>query len=163
MALDVGADYPGGEVLTMGANGPEAVDLGEKLKGRKVVIFALPGAFTGTCSTAHFPSFVRTAGELKEKGVAEIICLAVNDPFTLSAWGKQLGGEEAGITMLADPEGKVTKAAGMEFSAPPVGLIGRSKRYVVVVEDGKITHVGEEPAPGQCDISSGESVLKALG
>lgn len=163
MALEVGATFPGDAVLTLGDDGrPAPVDLGEKLAGRKVVIFALPGAFTGTCSTAHMPSFVRTADQIRAKGVDEVICLSVNDPFTLAAWGTQLGADKAGITMLADAESKVTKALGMAFSAPPVGLIDRSKRYVTVVEDGKITHVGEEASPGECQLSSGEAVLDAL-
>ncbi|WP_172297482.1 peroxiredoxin [Pseudoruegeria sp. HB172150] len=163
MALEVGATYPAGTVLTTGPDGrPVAVELGEKLTGRKVVIFALPGAFTGTCSTAHMPSFVRTADALRGKGVDEVICLSVNDPFTLSAWGTQLGADGAGITMLADAGGEVTKELGQDFTAPPAGLYGRSKRYVVVVEDGTITHVGAEPNPGECSVSSGEAVLEVL-
>lgn len=162
MGLEVGQAFPDGSVLTMGGERPAQVDLGDKLKGRKVVIFALPGAFTGTCSTAHLPSFVRTAKAIREKGVDEVICLSVNDPFTLSAWGTQLGADEAGITMLADADGSVTRALGQDFSAPQAGLIGRSKRYVAVIEDGTITHVGAEAAPGECAISSGEAVLDAL-
>ncbi len=162
MGLQVGDKFPVATVLTMGGTRPAPVDLEEKLKNRKVVIFALPGAFTGTCSTAHLPSFVRVADKLREKGVDEVICLSVNDPFTLSAWGSQLGADEAGITMLADSEGEVTRALGQEFSAPPAGLIGRSKRYAVVVEDGVITHVGAEEKPGVCEMTSGEAVLETL-
>ncbi len=162
MALEVGMKLPDETLLTMSADGPKPVALKSKLDGRKVVIFALPGAFTGVCSTAHFPSFVRTADQLREKGVDEIICLSVNDPFALSAWGEQLGAPDAGITMLADSEAKLTKALGQDFSAPPVGLIERSKRYAIVVDNGEITHVGEEASPGECDISGGERVLEAL-
>ncbi|MDF0596012.1 peroxiredoxin [Psychromarinibacter halotolerans] len=163
MALEVGDTFPGGTVLTLDADGrPTPVELGEKLEGRKVVIFALPGAFTGVCSTAHMPSFVRTADDIRGKGVDEVICLSVNDPFTLSAWGTQLGADDAEISMLADAGGEVTKALGQDFTAPPAGLYGRSKRYVCVVENGKITHVGAEPNPGECQISSGEAVLEAL-
>jgi cytochrome c peroxidase len=162
MALQTGDKFPEAKVLTMGGDRPEEVDLGEKLKGRKAVIFALPGAFTGTCSTAHLPGFVRVADDLRAKGVDEVICLSVNDPFTLSAWGSQHGADEARITMLADAEGTVTRALGQEFSAPPAGLIGRSKRYAVVVEDGTITHVGAEETPGVCERSSGEAILEAV-
>lgn len=161
MELAAGERFPEGTVLTMDGDRPAPVELGEKLKGRTVVIFALPGAFTGTCSTAHMPSFVRTAEEIRGKGVDEVICLSVNDPFTLSAWGTQLGADEAGITMLADAEGTITKALGQEFSAPPVGLFGRSNRYAVLVEDGVITKVNADK-PGECAVSTGESVLEIL-
>lgn len=163
MALEVGAKLPDATLLTLEEDGrPVTVELKDKLAGRKVVIFALPGAFTGTCSTAHFPSFTRNAEALRGKGVDEIICLSVNDPFALSAWGQQLGGMDAGITMLADAESTLTGALGMAFSAPAVGLIARSLRYAIVVEDGTITHVGADPGPGTCDLSAGEAVLEAL-
>ncbi len=162
MALKVGDRFPGGTVLTMNGERPVQLDLSDRLKGRKVVLFALPGAFTGTCSTAHLPSFVRNAEAIRAKGVDEVICLSVNDPFTLSAWGTQLGADGAGITMLADAEGQVTQALGQAFDAPPAGLIGRSNRYAAIIEDGIITHVGAEPGPGECAISSGEEVLEAL-
>ncbi|MDF0603479.1 peroxiredoxin [Psychromarinibacter sp. C21-152] len=161
MGLEVGARYPEATVLTLGPEGPEQVDLGEKLKGRKVVLFALPGAFTRGCSTVHMPSFVRTAEQLRDKGVDEVICLSVNDPFTLAAWARDTGADAAGITMLADAEGKVTHALGQAFSAPPIGLIGRSNRYAVVIEDGVITHVNADK-PGECDLSTGERMLEVL-
>lgn len=162
MAIEEGQTLPGATLVGMGAEGPEQVDLGDKLKGRKVVIFGLPGAFTGTCTTAHVPSFVRTSDAFAEKGVDEIICVSVNDPFVLAAWGKETGATDAGITLLGDAESAFTKAIGMDFTAPPVGLIDRSKRYAMVVEDGVVKTLREEDNPGVCDVSAGESLLETL-
>lgn len=161
MAIDVGGRLPDAQLVTMGSDGPVVVSLAEKLKGRKVVVFALPGAFTGPCSTIHLPSFIRTADQFRAKGVDEIICIAVNDPFTLKAWGDQSGATKAGITLLGDADGSFTKGLGMDFTAPHLGLIGRSNRYAVVVDDGRIVlaHVDK---PGVCDVSTGESLLADL-
>ncbi len=162
MTITEGQTLPGGTVLQMGANGPEAVDLGAKLKGRKVVIFGLPGAYTGTCSNAHVPSFMRTKGDFDKKGVDEIICVSVNDPFVMKAWGKATGATAAGISFLGDADGAFTKAIGMAFSAPPAGLIDRSKRYALYAEDGvvKVLHLDENA--GTCDLSGGESMLASI-
>jgi len=160
MTIAVGDKLPDATLVTIGADGPMQVSLAEKLTGRKVVLFAVPGAFTGVCSTAHVPSFMRTAGAFAEKGVAEIICIAVNDPFVMDAWRASTGAGEAGITMLGDPEAAFTKAVGMEFTAPPVGLIDRSKRYALIAEDGVVTAVGIETSPGECDVSAGEALLE---
>ncbi len=162
MAISKGDRLPDATMIEMGDKGPQQFSLAERLAGRKVVIFALPGAFTGTCSTAHLPSFVRTSAQFSDKGVDEVMCLSVNDPFTLAAWGEQGGAQAAGITMVADPAAEFTKAVGMDFTAPPVGLIDRSKRYAVVVDDGVVTVVHAEENPGQCDISGGEALLAAI-
>lgn len=145
----------------MGENGPEIVKLSDKLAGRKVVVFGLPGAFTGPCSTIHLPSFIRTAEQFKARGVEEIICISVNDPFVLKAWGEATGATEAGITLLGDADASFTKALGAEFTAKPIGLINRSNRYAAVVEDGVVT-VANVDKPGVCDISTGEQLLAAL-
>jgi peroxiredoxin len=162
MTITTGDTLPDASVLTMGADGPQSVAMADKLKGRTVVIFGLPGAYTGTCTTAHVPSFIRTLPQLKDKGVDEVICISVNDPFVMKAWGDATGAIDAGITMLADAEATFTKAIGMEFSAPPVGFVNRSKRYAMLVKDGVVTILNEEPSPGQCDISGGESLLDAM-
>ncbi|MCV2881655.1 peroxiredoxin [Actibacterium sp. XHP0104] len=161
MTLEVGATLPDANMVTLGANGPETVDLADKLKGRKVVLFALPGAYTGPCSTIHLPSFIKVMGQLRDKGVDEVICVAVNDPFTLAAWGKDTGATEAGITLLGDADGSFTKTLGMDFTAPHLGLIGRSNRYALVLEDGVIT-AAKVDDPGVCDISTGEHLLAAM-
>lgn len=162
MTITTGATLPGATLLQMGEAGPEGVSLGDKLKDRKVVIFGLPGAYTGTCSTAHVPSFMRTRDGFAAKGVDEVICLSVNDPFVMKAWGEATGATAAGITMLGDATGDFTKAIGMDFDAPPAGLIGRSKRYSMLVENGVVTILNEEGSPGECEISAGETLLDAM-
>lgn len=162
MSIEKGEVLPGATLLRLGDAGPETVSLGEKMRGRKIVIFALPGAFTGVCTTAHVPSFIRVIDALKEKGVEEVICIAVNDPFVLKAWGESTGATAAGITMLADAESAFTTAIGMNFSAPPAGLIDRSLRYAMVVEDGVVKVLNKEETPGVCDISGGEAILEVV-
>ena len=120
------------------------------------------GAFTSTCHSAHVPSFIRTKDALAAKGVEEVICISVNDPFVMGTWGEATGASAAGITMLGDAESTFTKAIGMEFSAAPVGLMERSKRYAMVVEDGKVTLLHEEENPGACEVSAGEAIVAAL-
>lgn len=162
MTIKTGDTLPEATFLRLGASGPESVALSDLTQGRKVVIFALPGAYTATCTTAHVPSFIRTAGPLAAKGVEEIICITVNDPFVVAAWSRETGADAAGITMLADSEGLFTEAVGMLFDAPAIGLIGRSKRYAMLVEDGVVTVMHEETARGGCEISGGEAMLDAI-
>ncbi|PYG29104.1 peroxiredoxin [Pelagimonas varians] len=162
MTISVGDTLPDTHLGRMGKDGPEQVALSALTKGRKVVIFALPGAYTGTCSTAHVPSFIRTRDDFTAKGVDEVICLSVNDPFVMHAWGESTGATAAGITMLGDAEAEFTKTAGMDFSAPPAGLIDRSKRYALMAEDGVVKVLHAEENPGVCDISGGEALLASL-
>ena len=162
MTISVGDTLPDATLLVMGENGIEQVALAERLKGRKVVIFGLPGAYTGTCSTAHVPSYIRTFGQFMDKGVDEIICLSVNDPFVMSSWGKDTGATEAGITMLADADGAYADAIGMKFDAPVVGLLGRSMRYSMLVEDGVVTILNTGDVSGSCEISAGEAMLDQM-
>ena len=158
MALNEGDKLPGGTLLEMTQDGPAQVDLAQYATGR-VAIFALPGAYTGTCSTQHVPSFIRTADQFRAKGVDRIVCVSVNDPFVMGAWAKDTGAEAAGLTFLSDADGAFTEAMGMSFDAPAAGLFGRSKRYAMLVENGTITALEVEESPGQCSISGGESLL----
>ncbi len=162
MTIGIGDQLPEAKLLRIGANGPEPVSLQEKLKGRKVIIFGLPGAYTGTCTTAHVPSFIRTRDDFAAKGVDEIICVSVNDPFVMKSWGESTGANAAGITMLADPASAFTLAVGMEFSAPAVGFVNRSRRYALYAEDGVVKVLHVEEAPGTCEASGGEAMLKAI-
>ncbi len=162
MTITVGDTLPNATLLTLGAAGPEAVDLSAKLAGNKVVIFCLPGAYTGVCSTSHVPSFMRTKDAFVEKGVSEVICISVNDPFVMHAWGEATGATAAGLTFLGDAEGTFIKEIGMDFTAPPAGLIGRSKRFAMVVDNGVVTVLHAEDNPGECDISGGEALLEAI-
>jgi len=159
MTIKTGDVLPAATMAQMGNSGPEAVDMGAKLKGRKVVVFGLPGAYTGTCTSAHVPSFIRTIDQFKAKGVDEVICVSVNDAFVMKAWGDATGATAAGITMLADPASEFTKAIGMNFTAPPVGFFDRSKRYSMYAVDGVVQILNEEPGPGQCELSAGETLL----
>jgi len=162
MTLSTGTTLPDAALLRVGDNGPEEVQLSSLTKGRKVVIFALPGAYTGTCTTAHVPSFIRTAEQFKAKGVDDIICIAVNDPFVMDAWANSTGGKAAGLHFLGDASAAFTKDIGMDFTAPPVGLHNRSKRYAMLVDDGVVTILNEEGSPGECEISAGETLLEQL-
>jgi peroxiredoxin len=162
MTITNGDTLPNATLLLMGDDGPQSVTMQEKLVGRKVVIFGLPGAYTGTCTSAHVPSFIRTAEALKAKGVDEIICLSVNDPFVMKAWGEETGAIAAGITMLGDAESEFTAAIGMNFSAGPVGFVNRSKRYAMLVEDGVVTQFNPEASPGICETSAGETLLDQM-
>lgn len=162
MTIAVGEKLPEATLLRIGENGPESVELSEFTQGRKVVIFGLPGAFTPTCSSAHLPSFIRTADALREKGVDNIICVSVNDPHVMKAWGEASGSDEAGIAMLADAGSEFTTAIGMNFTAPPVGFYDRSMRYAMVAEDGVVTLFNPEVKRGACELSAGETILDAL-
>ncbi|MCB2127629.1 MAG: peroxiredoxin [Rhodobacteraceae bacterium] len=162
MAITVGKGLPDAVLLKMGDAGPETVRLGDRLRGRRVVIFGLPGAFTSTCTSAHVPSFIRTKPGFDAKGVDEIICISVNDPFVMRAWGDATGASQAGITMLADPGGDFTIAAGMAFSAPAVGFINRSQRYALFAEDGVVKVFHPEESRSTCEASGGEALLAAI-
>lgn len=159
MSVTQGDIFPAGKLLKLGAEGPEAVDTGDLAHGR-VAIFGLPGAFTGTCTNAHIPSFIRTADQFRAKGVARIICLTVNDPFVCDAWAKSTGAAGAGIEILADADGSLTKALGLDFSFPDAGLYGRCKRFAALLSDGRVEVMNIEESPGSCSVSAGEALLE---
>lgn len=161
MAISKGDRLPAGKLLKLGEAGPEAVDVAELASGH-VAIFAVPGAYTPTCTNAHMPSFVQNADAFRDKGVSRIICVTVNDPFVAAAWAKDTGATDAGIEVLADADGSFTKALGLDFDAPPAGLLGRSKRYAMLVQDGTVTELQVEESPGACSISSGTSLLDLI-
>lgn len=162
MTISVGQSLPDANLLRIGESGPETVALSSKLKGRKVVVFGLPGAYTGVCSSAHVPSFIRTKDKFAAKGVDEIICVSVNDPFVMKAWGESTGAATAGIAMLGDADATFTKSIGLDFTAPPAGLIDRSKRFALYAEDGVVKVLQVEDSPGQCTVSGGEALLEAI-
>lgn len=162
MTIKPGDHLPDATLSRLGPDGPEQVSLAEVTAGRKVIIFGLPGAFTGTCSTSHLPSFMRTAQDFKGKGIDEIICIAANDAWVMDAWDKSTGAGDAGVTLLADHASELTKGLGMDLTVPAVGFFSRSKRFALVAEDGKVTHLQEEVAPGACELTTGETLLAAL-
>lgn len=161
MTIATGDKLPDATLIATGEK-PEAVKMSDKTAGRKVVIFGLPGAFSGTCTTAHVPSFIRNMDKLKAKGVDEVICVSANDFFVMTAWDESTGAGKGGITMLADGTSEFTKAIGMDFTAPPVGFVDRSKRYTMLVEDGVVTVLNAEDSPGECSISAAETLLDQL-
>ncbi len=162
MPITTGEKLPDATLMRMGPEGPEAVSLGDITAGCRIVIFAVPGAYTPTCHSAHVPSFIRSMDALREKGVDEVICVSVNDPFVMGAWGEATGAGKAGIAMLADPMGEFTRAIGMDFDLPPAGLTGRSLRYAMLVEDGEVKILNLEEDAGQCSVSAGEALLEAM-
>ena len=159
MTLSTGDKLPDATLLTLGENGPEEVALSARTAGRKVVIFAVPGAFTPTCHSAHVPSFMRTKDQFVEKGVHEIICLSVNDPFVMGAWQKADGSED--VTMLADGNGEFAEAIGLTMDGSGFGLGKRSQRYSMLVEDGEVRKLNVEK-PGDFSVSSAEHMLGQL-
>ena len=162
MALKVGDRIPEVGLLRKQGDGFETVELPDRLAGRKVVLFAVPGAFTGTCTSAHVPSFVRTRGQLADAGVDEIICVSVNDPFVMDAWGETTGAAAAGITMLADASAKYPKAAGLTLSIPAAGLHDRAVRHALFADDGVVKVLHVEKDSGVCETTAGEVMLEAI-
>ena len=162
MAISVGDKLPSATLRTMGADGPEEHATDALCAGKKVVFFGLPGAFTGTCTTAHLPSFMRTAEQFQAKGVDLVACVSVNDVFVMQSWAESTGADKTLVQMLADPDSSFTKALGLEFTAPPVGLIDRSKRYAMLVDNGTVSALEIDENPGECTISAGESFLEKV-
>lgn len=158
--VKVGDTIPSMKLMTATAEGPKEISTDEIFKGKKVALFAVPGAFTPTCSAKHLPGFIQHADALMAKGIDTIVCLAVNDAFVLGAWARDQGVNEK-ILMLADGSGTFTKALGLELDLVARGLGVRSQRFALIVDDGKVTHVAIE-APGGFDVSRAEAVLAAL-
>lgn len=161
MAIAIGDKLPDVVLRQMTADGPQEVPTGDFFGGRKVVLFAVPGAFTPTCHNTHLPGFVSNADALKAKGVDAIACVAVNDVFVLSAWSKA-SGADATVTFLSDGNAEFTKAIGLEMDGSGFGLGTRSQRYAMVVDDGVVTSLALEPAAGQAEVSAAEAVLASL-
>ena len=161
MAISVGDKVPDVSVKVMGSDGkPQTVQTGEVLGSGKVVLFAVPGAFTPGCSRQHLPGYVQGAGDLAGKGVTKVACVAVNDAWVMDAWAKDQGVGDT-IEMLADGNGDFTKAMGLELDASGFGLGARSRRYAAVIEDGILTALEVEPAGG-VDVSSCSNILGKL-
>jgi peroxiredoxin len=159
MAVQIGDSIPDVTLKIMGEKGPQDITTADIFSGKKVVLFAVPGAFTPTCSAAHLPSYVVNADKLKEKGVDSIVCTSVNDPFVMDAWGK--AGNAEALMMVGDHEGALANAMGLTMDASGAGLGIRSVRYSLVAEDGKITALNVEKG-GAYEVSSAEAILEAL-
>ncbi len=159
MAIQIGDNIPSCTLKTMGDEGPTDITTDEIFGGKKVVLFAVPGAFTPGCSLTHLPGFVVNADKIKEQGVDTIACMAVNDAFVMDAWGKAQNAEE--LLMLADGNAEFTAALGLGLDASGFGMGQRSQRFSMIVDNGKVTQLNIEPGPG-VDVSSAETILGQL-
>ena len=159
MTISVGDRLPDVPLAIATPDGPQPTTSGEFFQGKKVALFAVPGAFTPTCSVRHLPSFVDKAGELKAKGIDEIVGISVNDPFVMAAWNKSDGSED--ITMLADGNGDFAEAIGLTMDGSKFGMGKRSQRYSMVVNDGVVEQLNVE-APGAYEASSAEHLLEQI-
>jgi len=159
--IQAGDRLPQATLRTLTPDGPKTVETGDYFKGRKVVLFAIPGAFTPTCSKTHLPSFAEHAGEIKGKGIDAIACVAVNDVFVMDAWGKAYGAPGK-VDLLSDGNGDFTRAIGMTLDARGIGLGERSQRYSMLVDDGVVKTLHVEDNPGACEISAAPRILADL-
>jgi len=160
MAIQVGDKIPAAKVKTIGPDGQQDATTDELFAGKKVVLFAVPGAFTPLCSSQHLPGFISKADEIKAKGVDAIYCLSVNDGFVMDAWAKDRGAGDA-VTLVADGSAVLTRALGLEMDGSNFGMGIRSQRYAAIVEDGVVTHLGVEE-PMKFEVSSADAILEAL-
>jgi glutaredoxin/glutathione-dependent peroxiredoxin len=160
MTINIGDTLPAGTFTRMTQDGPQKITTDELFKGKTVVLFSVPGAFTPTCDAKHLPGFVELADQFKAKGVDTLACTAVNDVFVMSAWGKS-GGVGSKILMLADGNAEYAKALGLELDATGFGMGVRGQRFALIAKDGVATHVNVE-APGEFKVSAAEYVLKQL-
>ena len=159
MTISVGDRIPDVQLALATAEGPQPITSSEFFGGKKVALFAVPGAFTPTCSARHLPSYVEKAGELKSQGIDEIAGISVNDPFVMAAWNKADGSDD--ITMLADGNGEFAEAVGLTMDASKFGMGKRSQRYSMIVNDGVVEQLNVE-APGEYRASSAEHLLDQI-
>ena len=159
MTISKGESLPDATLVKMTPDGPDKVQAADYFKGKKVALFAVPGAFTPTCSAKHLPGYIDKADELKAKGVDEIACTSVNDAFVLGAWRDANNAD--GITMLADGNGEFAKAVGLDTDFSPYGMGTRSNRYSMIVDDGVVTEINVEE-PGDFKVSSADHMLSQL-
>ncbi len=159
MTIAVGDKLPDVKLVKATAEGPDAVQSADYFAGKRVALFSVPGAFTPTCSAKHLPGFVEKAADLKAKGIDEIACTAVNDPFVLGAWSKNGSADE--ITMLADGNGDFAEALGLTMDGSAFGLGKRGQRFSMVVNDGTVEQLNVE-GPGEFKVSSAEHMLEQL-
>ena len=161
MTINVGDKIPSVTLKQLTPEGVKEVTTDEIFGGKKVVLFAVPGAFTPACSQRHLPGFVERAADIKAKGVDEIACVAVNDAFVMGAWGREQK-TEGKVRMLADGSGDLVRALGLELDLSKGGLGIRSQRYSMLVDNGVVKSLNIEKQPGQVDVSGAEAMLRAL-
>jgi peroxiredoxin len=160
MTIKVGDKVPSATLMQMKGGAPQPVKTDDLFSGKKVVVFALPGAFTPTCSAKHLPGFIQHAEDIKGKGVDEIACVSVNDAFVMGAWGESQGAADK-VAMLADGNGDFTRALGLEMDASRFGMGKRSQRFSMLVDNGVVKALNVEE-PGAFSVSSADHILKQL-
>jgi len=161
MAIAKGDSLPEAIFRFMGPDGIESLTTKDVFGGKKVVLFAVPGAFTPTCHLKHLPGFIENAEQFANSGIDTVACVAVNDPFVLDAWA-DASGAKGKVVVLSDGNGEFTKKIGMDFDGSAIGLGTRSKRYAMVVDDGVVTVLHTEESPGVAEVSTAEAILKEL-
>lgn len=162
MTINVGDRIPDVTLKRLGPDGLEDVRTADYFRGRKVVLFGVPGAFTPSCAQNHLPGYIRDADTIKARGVDEIICMAVNDPFVMQHWG-EIAGADGKVTMLPDGNGELTKGMDLGMDASGAGLGFRSRRFVMTIEDGIITDLHIEDKAGEVSVSGAQACLARLG
>lgn len=161
MTIKIGDKIPSVTLKRLGESGIEDLNIADYIAGKKVVIFAVPGAFTPACSQKHLPGYIEQAEDIRAKGIDEIICIAVNDPFVMKHWG-EANAAKGKVTMIPDGNGEFTKAVGLDFDGSGYGLSTRSRRYSMIVENGKIVKLSVEEKPGDVELSGANACVANL-
>ena len=161
MKIKEGEKLPDSKIFFLSQDGPKEVSIRDVVGQDKVILFGLPGAFTPTCSTKHLPGFINSMNEIKKKGIKKVICISVNDPFVMDAWGKTHNVQDK-ILMVGDSKGDFTKNIGAELNLTNRGLGVRSSRYTMLVEKGSVLKISEEEVAGKCEVTAAENFLKEI-
>ena len=161
MKIKEGDNVPNSKVFILSNDGPKEILIKDIISQDKVILFGLPGAFTPTCSAKHLPGFINSMSIIKHKGIKKVICISVNDPFVMNAWGKSHDVQEK-IVMLGDSMGEFTKNIGAELDLKARGLGIRSKRYTMLIEGGVVKKITEEEVAGKCEVTAAENFLKQI-
>jgi len=162
MPIAIGQSIPAVSLFEVGEAGPAAISSDDVFAGKRIAMFGVPGAFTPTCQNRHMPSYTAAADSLRAKGIDEIVCVSVNDPFVMKAWGAATGAADAGIRCLGDSRSELAEAMDIVLDGSAVGLVKRLLRFSAIVDDGVVRSLNIEGAPGEMDLTSAEKLLEQL-